>query len=114
MPTPVFNVAAPDAGATKSVEPRVLAIKFGDGYSQEMADGINNIVETWSISFSNRTRTVIQAVDDMFESLGGHSPFQWTTPEGKTKKFKCPKWSPSYNHDTDCSLSATFVQHYGP
>jgi len=113
MPTPVFT-AVPDQGASKSVEARVASIKFGDGYSQETADGLNNVVETWSVSFTGKTRTAIQAIDDFIAALKGFQPFEWTTPENRTKKFRCKKWAPSYNHDNDCSLNATFEQHFGP
>lgn len=114
MSAPIYNLVKPDQGASKSVEARVLSVQFGDGYSQEVADGINNLVETWTVSFTNRTQAEIQAIDDFFTALRGYLPFQWTTPDGKIKLFKCKKWTPSYSHSLDSSLTATFTQHFGP
>ena len=111
---PNLNTIKPDQGATKSVEARVLSIKFGDGYAQEAADGINNLVETWTVSYTNRTRSEVQSIDDVLKGCAGYLPIDWTTPEGLAKKFTCKRWSPSYNHDGDCSLSATLVQYFGP
>ena len=55
-------IATPDKSMTKTVAPRVLQITFGDGYEQRIADGINTINETYSLSFKTRTK---EAIDDI-------------------------------------------------
>ena len=35
-------------------EPRVRAVKFGDGYEQRIASGINNDPQKWSFAFTSR------------------------------------------------------------
>ncbi len=108
-----FNAATPDQGATRTVETRVNAIRFGDGYEQRVGDGINNIVESWSLNFSLRSRAVINLIDNFLLAQKGVKNFNWLTPQGVTKKFVCKKWQPIYNHDGDCSLSCVFEQDFG-
>ena len=86
---PTFNQAVPDQGATKDVVPRTTTIQYGDGYVQEVADGINTLDETWQLSFTLRTKAVIQSIDDFLSAQKGVTSFDWTAPDGKTSKFVC-------------------------
>lgn len=100
----------PDKGLTCSIITRVKGIAFGDGYEQRVGDGINTVIESWSPNFTLRTRAEINAIDAFLRLHGGVLSFDWLSPGGIMKRFKCPTWSPVYNHDGDCSLSATFQQ----
>lgn len=101
----------PDQGVTKEVTPRIKSTKFGNGYSQDVVDGMNPIDEVWPLMFSLRTKAEILAIDDFLtDNIGVY--FTWVTPEGVTKKFVCKKWTVNYMHDGDNSLSATFELVY--
>lgn len=100
----------PDQGAQRQVKPRVNANVFGGGYSQRVPEGINSLDETWQVSFTLRRRTEIQAMDDFLSSCAGATRFQWAAPNGVTMDMICDSWTPSYNHDGDCSMSATFTR----
>lgn len=102
----------PDQGATREVKARVEKTPFGDGYAQSLAEGANNLVETWKISFTLKRRGEIQAIDNFLKQHLGATKFTWTTPHGDTLEFVCESWSTSYNHEYDNSLSATFEQRY--
>lgn len=110
MTPSTFNLAVPEQGAKRRVTPAVVEYKFGDGYVQNTADGINNQMETWDLQFNSRPRSVIQAIADYLADKGGVTQFAWTTPRGETKQFICKSWDETYNHDADCSLSCTFTQ----
>lgn len=103
----------PDQGVSPSVETRVNSVMFGDGYEQRVADGINTIKETWEVSFTLRTKTEILAIDSFLRAQGGVLNFDWTTPAGAAKKFVCKRWSPTFYHDGNASLSATFEEDFG-
>jgi phage-related protein len=103
----------PDAGASRSVKPRVNRTTFGDGYSQRSAMGVNAQEETWSLSFTLKRKSEIQAIDLFLSSQGGTSAFSWTTPNGDTLLFTCSEWSTSYRTDYDCDLSCKLEQVYG-
>ena len=49
-------VGTPDKSMSKQSTPKVLIATFGDGYEQRIADGINTLAETYSLSFSTRTK----------------------------------------------------------
>ena len=48
--------ATPDKQLTKASTPRVLTAKFGDGYEQRAVDGINNLAETYTLTFKTRPK----------------------------------------------------------
>ena len=50
------TVRKPDKGLARSSKPIIHLAKFGDGYEQRLANGINNLVESYSIAFNNRTK----------------------------------------------------------
>lgn len=103
----------PDHDATRTLEPRLNSMQFGDGYEQDVGDGINFMVESWDLTFSNRTKTEINAIEAFLATQGGHTIFQWVTPHGSTKRFRCKRWRSKVSHDYDWTLSATFDQHFG-
>jgi phage-related protein len=98
----------PDKGVDRTFKPRVNEAKFGDGYGQRSADAINNLDESWSLSFTVRTATEIAAIEAFLATAKGVSNFDWTTPAGNNQKFVCRSWSSSYNYSGDNSLQATF------
>jgi phage-related protein len=83
--------------SSKSVKPRVKQAKFGDGYSQESPDGINNVAEEWSVSFENIDVSTFTNIETFFKDHGGYIAFDWTTPDGLTARFKCREWQFSHS-----------------
>lgn len=108
-----FQIASPDHGATLNLEPRVRTTSFGDGYNQEVPDGINDLVEKWDVSFSNRQKSIIDSIDTFFRENRGVA-FDWSNPDGVIIKVKCRAWSKTVNHSMDSSMTATFVQDFEP
>lgn len=100
----------PDQGASMKPKLAVLKAGFGDGYEQRAKDGINNVKQIWDLQFTLRPKTEIEAIDTFLETHAGVTSFTWETPKGATLRFKCETYSTSYNHDYNCSASATFEQ----
>ncbi|SNY70875.1 phage tail protein [Pantoea sp. GL120224-02] len=74
-------------------EPRVQTIRFGDGYEQRRADGINGVQSRYSIMLSGPHATM-QAVDDFLSQHGGVSAFLWQPPgQPAPAIFICRRWS---------------------
>lgn len=99
-----------------SEEPRVRRVKFGDGYEARIADGLNPISMTISISWKNRTHGESAILIDFFRRHAGMHWF-FHTPHGEPspKKFVCPKWSSSRSPDSPITfprfdVSAEFYQ----
>lgn len=102
----------PDQPLTQPKRARVRSVSFGDGYSQDYQDGINNIDETLNLSFTLRQKTEIDAIDAFLTDKAGYVVFDFTGPSGVTKQYTCQEWTPVYNHDGNCSLTCTFKRKY--
>lgn len=99
-----------DRGASRSTSRRVLSAKFGDGYEQRVLDGINNIEETYNISFNNRLKAEINTIADF---LDAQPPASFSFYIGEdTVKVVCDTYSISYGHDDVYSLSAQLRRVY--
>ena len=106
---------AVDKGFTRTSNPKVHTMTFGDGYEQRLADGINNLGQTMNVSFSTRPKAEIDDIVAFFESLGGVSKFRMTiddTNGNETIKVICRQWNQTWAYDDFYSLSATFERVY--
>jgi len=77
-------VATPDKSMSKSSAPRVLTAKFGDGYEQRIADGINSLNETYSLSFKTRPKADIDDIVLFLDTQKNVSKFLFTMPDTNT------------------------------
>jgi len=98
---------------------RTLRSDLGDGYSQEAGDGINTRKESWRISAAGHwTDGSGMPVKDMAEFLdrqGGYKAFQWLTPFGEVKLFKCREgYSLTHEGAGNFKLSALFQEVFAP
>lgn len=104
------STAVLDRGAGRTTQRRVLSAKFGDGYEQRVLDGINNIEETYDVSFKNRSKAEINTIADF---LDDQQPSSFTLNIGEdTVKVVCNSYSISYTNDAVYSLSSQFRRVY--
>ena len=109
---------APDRGFTKQTKPSILRAKFGDGYEQRKINGINNMVETYNLSFSNRPNTETDDLEAFFIEQAGVSKFTFTIPDSnegtgeKDIKVICTEWSKSHTQTGATSLNAKLSRVY--
>ena len=104
-----------DKGFQRTSSPKVHTLSFGDGYEQRIADGINNLQQSMSVSFATRPKAEIDDLVAFFESLGGVSKFRMTiddTNGAETIKVVCKSWNQTWTYDNFYSLSATFERIY--
>ena len=73
--------ATPDKALTKNSAPRVLTASFGDGYEQRIADGINSLAETYSLSFATRPKAEIDDIVAFLDAKKGVLKFTLTLPD---------------------------------
>ena len=111
-----FSAGVPvDKGFQRTSTPKIHALTFGDGYEQRIADGINNLGQSMSVSFATRPKAEIDDLVAFFESLGGVTKFRMTiddTNGAETIKVVCKSWNQTWNYDDFYSLSATFERVY--
>lgn len=61
--------------------PRILSARFGDGYEQRGADGINPDLQSWRVNFGPRETLDIDLIEALFTQHNTTvSPFLWTPP----------------------------------
>jgi phage-related protein len=77
----------PAWGADLSEEPRVNEAVFGDGYSQRITQGINNIRGEIDAAWGPIGQTDADALVALFRTLNGVSPFQMQMPGDSMRKF---------------------------
>ena len=107
------TVRRPDKSMTRSTKPAVHLAKFGDGYEQRLANGLNVLGETFSITFNNRTKEEIDDIVAFFENKAGVTAFNYTIPDSNnsgetTVKVVCDTWSKTFTFGDYYSASATF------
>ena len=71
----------PDRGISTEQAPRILSAKYGDGYEQRIAAGINNLPESWSLSWNSRTNAQANKIIKFLEDQAGVSSFDWYPPD---------------------------------
>lgn len=107
-----FNYAY-SPGPTKEVMPRVVQAKFGDGYEQRVADGINFKPRMWNVIFSGKSITDANNIDNFLLARGGVESFNWTPPRGAAGVFVCRKWTTSEDTHNSVTITATFEEVFG-
>lgn len=101
----------PEFGASKQIKPSVSVIKFGDGYENRIAKGLNTILEVWTLTFQNRDQTEADAIDTFLRTQAAVTAFDWTPPGASTsRRFVCREWSRSVNKANLFTINATFEE----
>jgi|TARA_B100001540_G_C15578469_1_gene538392 phage-related protein len=115
----------PDNDLQRKSTPKVRKVKFGHGYEQRGAVGINNIEETYSVRFKNREKAAADDIIKFFEDKAGVTSFSFTIPDSNsstndsdgnpvtTVKVVCDTYSIKYANANHYDVSATFRRVYG-
>ena len=112
------RAVVPDKGMSAPYKPRVLVAKFGDGYQQRIANGINNLDQEFSVNFKTRTKEEIDDIVGFFESTKGVTDFDFTFADTnasgneETVKVYVSDFTQNWEYDDYYSCSATFVRVY--
>lgn len=104
----------PDFGGSVDVTPRIRSVSFGDGYTQSVPDGINNLPETRSLTFANRDTAEINAIEAFLVAHAGVIWFWYQHPGRAAIQMKCEKWQRTDVSAGFDTLTCTFQQVYYP
>ena len=80
LPAQNYVVTA-DRGFSRQVSFDILTAKFGDGYEQRVANGINNLEQDFSVGFQRRAKAEIDDIIAFFVNKNGVTPFNFTYPD---------------------------------
>ncbi|GHZ69281.1 Putative prophage LambdaSo, minor tail protein M [Vibrio cholerae] len=98
---------------------RTLSAQFGDGYAQEVGDGINTKSDSYSLQFKG-DYIKIKAIMDFIDEHKGYVPFYWSPNDygDEMLLWVCAGYSKNnITHGKDAglwSLSCTFNQRFNP
>lgn len=101
-------------GAAVDYTPSVRQVKFGDGYEQRLAFGLNTRAERWTLEFRARTTTDATAIDAFLKARNAVESFDWTSPSGTVGKWVCREWSRSIDEPNVETIRAKFEQVFEP
>jgi phage-related protein len=110
----------PDKAMSRQTKPKRYVANFGDGYEQRIAQGINPLDQTYSVTFNTRPKAEIDDIVAFFDSKKGVTNFAFTIPDTNgsgnetTIKVICEDYSISYDYDDYYSCNATLKRVYEP
>jgi phage-related protein len=100
--------------ASLQERPRILSSKFGDGYEQRRAEGINHIAQHWSLFFVCHHAAMAHAILGFLRAHKGSEIFYWTPPDVSTAiHVICREYSSNIEPGNSRTISATFEQVFG-
>lgn len=73
----------PSYGSRETTKPTVNTVKFGDGYEQRVATGINTMPRTWELELTNKPSVVADAIVAFLRQNKAVTAFKWTPPHGE-------------------------------
>ena len=111
MSLPVFNPPYPPSDNENQPEVKILKAEFGDGYSQEGGDGINNVRDQFRLKWNVLMPAQADQIEQFFRARKGYERF-WYTPSDSAIPIKvsCPEWARS--RGTPNTISATFREQF--
>lgn len=87
--------------------------KFGDGVSQAIQAGINNIKRTYTVRFIKMTSAEAITLRNIFRNAAGVKPITWTPPlETQPLKFRVKSHTVNMQAGLIYSIGATLEQVY--
>ena len=110
----------PDKGFEKKDVARIYQTKFGDGYEQRLANGINALEQTFTLNFKTRAKAEIDDLVAFFVGLNGVDPCKFTYADSNAGgsetaiKAIATEWSQTFDYGDYYSLSVTLTRVYEP
>ncbi|WP_407861201.1 phage tail protein [Escherichia coli] len=87
---------SPREGMKMASKPSVVTVRYGDGYSQRRAAGLNAQLKTWSPVFRVQGEREIRALNDFLDAHAGYRAFLWRPPlVNRLVRVICPEWDVS-------------------
>jgi len=81
-------------GAVMRREPKVISVKFDDGYELRMRKGLNFDMQTWDITYPALTLAQAVDVEAFLDFHGGTDWFFWKPPRYPSpRRFICRRWT---------------------
>lgn len=111
MTIPTFTPAFPPSESVVQPEVKILKAEFGDGYTQEAGDGLNNVRDVVKLKWSTLLPSQAEAMEQFFKNMGGYRRFHYRLSDSTTmQKWTCAEWTRS--RGTPNTFEATFREQF--
>ncbi len=111
---PTFSFVS-DYTPTKSTKPQVTTVKFGDGYEQRYAKGLNTTPQNWSLTFNQRELAEANNIETFLLARAGVENFDWIPPDAVDPiKVKCSEWTKTLEVGNRWTLNMNFEEVFEP
>ena len=100
-------------GEAPDITYRVRTSQFGDGYKQEVGDGINNKSQSWPVNFTGQ-KGRIREIMAFIDRHKGAKAFLWAPPLGDLGLYKCNGYKPAHRGGQMYAITTTFEQAFHP
>lgn len=109
---PSYN---PVYSASKSSQPNIRTVQFGDGYAQRLTYGLNQNPKEWRLIF-DVTDTDADTIETFLNARATDAAsFDWTPPDSTTSyKWICPDWNREMYEFQRSKINVTFRQVFEP
>jgi phage-related protein len=94
--------------------PALKSLQFGEGYDQDLPDGIQNVKLMYDVVFVKIDDDELAEIVAFIKARGGNIPFFWTPPppHDDLLKFKCKEYRLSYDESNHTTLTLPFIQTF--
>lgn len=100
-------------GDAPDITYRVRTSQFGDGYKQEVGDGLNNKVDAYPVTITGQRGKTLEIMAFMDRHVGAKA-FLWRTPLGELGLFTCKNPVPTPMGGGVFKFTGTFERAYHP
>lgn len=108
---------SPSYNFSATSKPRVVRIKFGNGYEQRLKESINFNLKTLDLSFDNRSEKEALSILHFLENRNGQESFIYNIPSLYLKsslaintRFLCIEWESKYVSYQNYTITSTFEE----
>lgn len=105
---------APSYGSALTIKPNVTPIKFGDGYENRVALGLNTKLRSRRLESTNRPTALADAIEAFLNARGALESFDWTPLYGAPGKWVCREWTASPTSPNHRTISCVFEEEFEP
>jgi phage-related protein len=111
--TDTYSLTAPTIGITGDGALALRTAKFGNGYTQDAADGPNNESQTWPLTWTlNATNAV--ALMAFIRAHAQGQTFFWTPPLGVQGYYVITKYQIQAQDGSYYTINSTWEQRFKP
>jgi phage-related protein len=105
----------PDYSPVKTTKAEISKVRFGDGYEQRAAKGLNPLRQAWPLNFAQREQAEADAIEAFLIARAGTEAFDFSPPDGSaTIRVTCDTWTRTMEKGNRFTLAMTFEQVFEP